>query len=87
MRMQGDLVSARSMFERALRIDVASFGFDHPMVATCVNNLGMVMNDSGDLVGARTMYERALAIFKKFLPPDHPNIKLVQGNLDALEKS
>ncbi len=62
MKDQGDLVGARAAFERALKIDEANFGSDHPNVAIRVNNLGMVMQDQGDLVGARAAFERALKI-------------------------
>ncbi|NUQ85198.1 MAG: tetratricopeptide repeat protein, partial [Anaerolineales bacterium] len=81
-----DLAGARSAYERAIKIWEANLGAEHPQVATGVNNLGWVLKAHGDLAGARSAYERALAIFKKFLPPDHPNIKIVQGNLDSLEK-
>ncbi len=53
MQAQGDLVGARAAYERALKIDEAAFGPDHPKVAIRVNNLGSVMQDQGDLVGAR----------------------------------
>ncbi len=83
--MVADYPSARAAYERALRMDEAAFGPDHPNVATLVNNLGNVLRDLGDLAGARQAFERALRILQKFLPPDHPNIKIVQGNLDSLE--
>ena len=57
----GDLAGARAAFERALAIDEAAFGPDHPNVAIRVNNLGMVLQDMGDLAGARAAFERALA--------------------------
>ena len=57
------------MLERALKIDEAAFGPDHPNVAIDVNNLGGVMQDLGDLAGARVMYERALEIKRKFIRP------------------
>ena len=59
---QGDLAGARAAFERALAIDEASFGPDHPNVATDVNNLGTVLRDLGDLGRARAAFERALEI-------------------------
>ena len=55
---------ARAAYERALAIDEAVFGAEHPEVATDVNNLGLVLKDLGDLAGARAAFERALAIFR-----------------------
>src|SRR5690606_15387790 len=43
----GDHAGARSAFERALRIDEATYGPDHPSVAIRVNNLGLVLQDLG----------------------------------------
>ena len=81
MEAQGDLDSARTMFEHALKIDEAMFGHDHPNVASDINNLGMVMKDQGDLDGARTMFERALKIFEANLGADHPNVATLVNNL------
>jgi len=75
------------MHERALKIDEAAFGPDHPNVARSINNLAGVYYAQGNFTDARVMYERTLIILKNFLPPDHPNIKLVQGNLDSLNES
>ena len=80
----GDLAGARAAFERALRIDEASFGPDHPNVASDVNNLGLVLQDLGDLAGARAAYERALAIFERFLGPEHPHTRIARSNLESL---
>ena len=54
------------------RIDEASFGPDHPNVATDVNNLGLVLQDLGDLAGARAAFERALADRRGELRPRPP---------------
>jgi tetratricopeptide (TPR) repeat protein len=79
-----DYAGAKAAYERALKIDEATYGPDHPTVAIRVNNLGGVLQALGDLAGAKAAYERALKIFIKFLPTGHPNIKTVQGNLDNL---
>jgi tetratricopeptide (TPR) repeat protein len=44
----GELQEARKCFERALKIDEAVYGPDHPVVATRVNNLGGVLKDLGE---------------------------------------
>ena len=86
MQDLGDLAGAKKLYERALKIDEAAFGPDHPTVAIDVNNLAGVLKDLGDLAGAKKLYERALKILKKFLPEGHPNIKIVEDNLKSLEE-
>jgi len=85
-RVLRDLAGARAAFERALHLDEAAFGPDHPNVAIRVNNLGNALQDLGDLAGARAAYERALRIKLRFLPPDHPHIRLTQRNLAVLDE-
>jgi tetratricopeptide (TPR) repeat protein len=82
----GNLQGAKKHFERALAIGEKVYGPDHPTVAIRVNNLGGVLRSLGDRQGARECFERALRIFQKSLGDDHPNTKLVQSNLDLLEK-
>jgi tetratricopeptide (TPR) repeat protein len=73
--------AARAAYERALKIDEAAFGPDHPDVATDVNNLGSVLHDLGDLAGARQAYERALKIDEAAFGPDHPDVARDVNNL------
>jgi tetratricopeptide (TPR) repeat protein len=86
LRKIADYRGAKAAYERALRIDEASYGRDHPNVARDVNNLGGVLRDLGDLAGAKAAFERSLEILRKFLPEGHPNIKIVQGNLEAVRR-
>jgi len=72
------------MFERALAIDEAVYGLDHPDVAIDVNNLGGVLQALGDMETAKKMFEQALRIFTKYLGEDHPDTVTVQNNLDSL---
>jgi tetratricopeptide (TPR) repeat protein len=78
---RADFASARSCYERALRIDEAVYGPDHPDVATMANNLGMVLQDLGDLAGAKACYERALAIDEAVYGPDRPDVATTASNL------
>ena len=80
----GDLAGAKAHFERALRIDEAAYGPDHPNVAIRVNNLGYVLQEEGDLAGAKAHYERALRIWEATLPAGHPNTETVRRNLQIL---
>jgi len=83
-RNLGKLDEARQCFERALSIDEAAFGSDHPNVAIRVNNLGGALEALGKLDEARHCYERALRIFTAFLGDDHPNTVIVRNNLKWL---
>ena len=76
-----DYPAARAACERALKIDEAAFGPDHPEVATDVNNLGSVLQDLGDLAGARQAFERVLKILEKTLPENHPYVAATTNNL------
>ncbi|MGH9836799.1 MAG: tetratricopeptide repeat protein, partial [Blastocatellia bacterium] len=74
----------RQCYERALRIDEAAFGSDHPSVASDVNNLGLVLKALGKLDEARQCCERALRIYTAFLGDDHPNTMTTRDNLKSL---
>jgi tetratricopeptide (TPR) repeat protein len=77
---------AREIVERALAIDEASFGSDHPRVAIDVNNLALVLKDLGDLAQARTLFERALAIDEASFGSNHPNVARDVNNLASVLK-
>ena len=83
---QGELENAKALFERALAIDEAALGPNHPDVAIDLNNLGGVLRAQGDLAGAKSLFERALQIFQNFLGAQHPNTKIVQKNLNSINQ-
>jgi len=82
--MLADLAGARAAFERALRIDEAVYGPEHPEVARDVNNLGGVLYALGDLAGARAAFERALRIDEAVYGPDHPTVARDVNNLGGV---
>jgi len=69
---------------RALDIDEASFGSQHPDVAIDLNNLALLLQATNRLFEAEPLMRRAAEIFERSLGPDHPNTKIVQGNLAVL---
>jgi tetratricopeptide (TPR) repeat protein len=81
LRHRAQYTDARVQLARALAIDEAVYGPDHPDVATILNNLGSVLQDLGDLQGARFHYERALAIDEAVYGPDHPDVATILNNL------
>ena len=80
-------IDAKTFYERALLIDEATFGPDHPDVARDVSNLGTALQDLGDYAGAKTMFERALLIDEATFGPDHPNVATDVNNLGSALKN
>jgi Tetratricopeptide repeat len=80
----GDLAGARRGFKRALAIDKAAYGPDHPAVARDVYNLAGVLRDLGDLAGARQGLKRALAIVTTTWGPNHPRAVTIAEHLRSL---
>ncbi len=69
---------------RALAIDEASLGPDHPSVARDLNNLALLLKATNRLAEAEPLMRRALAIVTASLGPDHPNAKTVAENYGML---
>jgi tetratricopeptide (TPR) repeat protein len=75
---------AEPLMRRALAIDEASFGADHPRVAAEVNNLAQLLQDTNRLAEAEPLMRRALVTFIKSLGLEHPSSNIVRGNYIAL---
>ena len=84
LNSRAQFTEAKKNYERALAIDEAVYGPDHPDVAIRVSNLGGVLRDLGDLKGAKKNYERALAIGEAAYGPDHPGVATHVGNLGGV---
>ncbi len=69
---------------RALAIDEASFGKDHPDVAINLNNLATLLQATNRLGEAEPLMRRALAITEASLGKDHPTVAIRLNNLAAL---
>ncbi|WP_261560970.1 tetratricopeptide repeat protein, partial [Frankia tisae] len=63
---------ALPLFQRALTIDEAVYGPDHPEVATALNNLALALQDLGRAGEALPLFQRALTIAEAVYGPDHP---------------
>lgn len=81
-----DFESSKGHYERALAIDEASYGLEHPQVAADLNNLGLVLRALGDMAGAKTQLERALAITEAALGSAHPSVASCLNNLGSVLK-
>ena len=71
---------------RALEIDEASFGPDHPKVAIQLNNLAQLLQDTNRLDKAEPLMRRALEIDEDSFGPDHPKVAILLNNLAGLLK-
>ena len=60
--------------QRALRIDEAALGPDHPYVATDLNEVGGALSALGRAAEALPLQQRALRIDEAALGPDHPDV-------------
>ncbi|MCD4801031.1 MAG: tetratricopeptide repeat protein, partial [Methanococcoides sp.] len=84
LKGRAQFAEAKEMHERALAIDEAAYGPDHPDVAIDVNNLGLVLEDLGDMEEAKKMFERALVIDEAAYGPDHPQVAIYANNLGGV---
>ena len=78
------LGEAEPLYRRALTIDEASYGPDHPEVATDLNNLAGLLYATNRLGEAEPLFRRALAIDEASYGPDHPNVARDLNNLAEL---
>jgi tetratricopeptide (TPR) repeat protein len=72
------------LFRRALAIDEANLGKDHPTVATDLNNLAELLRATNRLGKAEPLFRCALAIDEASLGKDHPTVARDLNNLAEL---
>ena len=83
LQVYARLNEARPLFERALAIDEAAYGPDHPVVAIRLSNLGRALRDLGQPQNARPLFERALAIGEAARRPDNPAVAIYLNEASA----
>ena len=81
LRATNRLAEAEPLYRRALAIDEASYGPDHPDVARDLNNLAVLLRATNRLAEAEPLYRRALAIDEASYGPDHPDVATDLNNL------
>ena len=81
---QGKYAEAEPLFRRALAIEEAALGTNHPDVGTTLNNLALLLQEQGKYAEAEPLFRRALAIKEAALGPDHPDVAQVAENLAAV---
>ena len=77
---------ARTTLERALAIEEAIYGPDHPDVAVALGNIGNLQQRLGELPAARVTLERTLAIEEAAYGPDHPEVAITLTNLGYVQQ-
>jgi tetratricopeptide (TPR) repeat protein len=78
------LKEAEPLMLRALDIDEASLGSEHPEVARDLNNLAQLYQATNRLKEAEPLMHRALAIDEAAFGPDHPDVARDLNNLARL---
>ena len=75
---------AEPLMRRALTINEASLGPDHPDVTRDLNNLASLLQVTNRLADAELLRRRALAIAEAGFGPDHPKVAIRLNNLASL---
>jgi Tetratricopeptide repeat len=78
---------AEPLMRRALAINEASYGPDHPEVAACLSNLAVLLHDTNRLAEAEPLMRRALAMTEVSYGADHPFVAIRLNNLAQLLKN
>jgi tetratricopeptide (TPR) repeat protein len=81
---RADHRSAEPLFRRTLEIIEQSRGSDHPIVATCINNLAVSLQATNRLAEVEPLLSRARAIDEANYGPDHPEVGIHLNNLAQL---
>ena len=84
LKNRADYAQAESLYRRALEIDEATLGANHPEVASRLNNLALLLQDTNRLSEAEPLMRRALAIDEATFGPKHTNVAVRLNNLVLL---
>lgn len=78
---------ATSYYERALRQAIAQNGTQHPAVATCYNNIGLLCKVQGQYAQAMEYYQNSLEIWKSVYGENHPDVATTYNNIGGVHYS
>jgi tetratricopeptide (TPR) repeat protein len=84
---QGKYAEAIPLAQESLRVAEATFGAQHPNVATSLDNLAELYRKQGRHSDAEPLYQRALDIDEKALGPEHPDVGTDLNNLAELYRA
>ena len=77
---------AEPLHSRALKIDEARYGPNHPLVARHLNNLAVVFQNTNRMTEAEALLRRGLLIEEVSKGRDHPHVANQLGNLAQVLK-
>lgn len=83
-RLLGDLASAEELYQRALTIGETHYGPENPIIATSLNNLGLLYKELGDLLKSKTYLEKSLEICRAYFGQTHKKTVITKDNLNAV---
>ena len=83
---QGRPAEALPLHERALRIDEAAYGPDHPDVAIHLNLVGRALSGLGRPAEALPLHERALRIYEAVYGPGHPCARQSRQDVEQVKR-
>ena len=75
---------AEPLHNRSLAIREKALGPNHPLVATSLNDLGLLYSIQGRYADAERLFKPSLAIREQVFSPDHPDVKQSRDNLAEL---
>ncbi|MCB2188395.1 MAG: tetratricopeptide repeat protein [Deltaproteobacteria bacterium] len=84
--IMADWPTAEPLFRRALALDEASKGPNHPHVATMCSNLAKLLQATNRLAEAEHLHRRALAIDEARYGSEHPDVARDCNNLAELQR-
>ncbi|EFY88023.1 kinesin light chain 1 [Metarhizium acridum CQMa 102] len=79
--MLGKYQAAEQMYRKALELQKAALGKDHPDTLTSMNNLANVLNSLGKYKMAEKMHRQILKLRKAVLGKDYPDTLISINNL------
>ena len=80
----GDVEAAQSTYERAMKIYLEVYGWNHPMVAECANRFGRTWHRLGRPAKARNCFEKAVLSEESSADADSENLALYLNNLGSV---
>jgi hypothetical protein len=86
-KLQGNLDSAESLYQRALAVEEKVFGREHPEVATTLISQAALHRARGRGDRAVETYQRALAVLEKALGTQDPLAIEIREQLSALSRA
>ena len=81
IRDQGDLETARGVFEEAVQLDVQTHGTHHPTTANRYTNLAMILQALGELDEAKKCLARAMNAMEHLYGESHQKTAVSYANL------